>query len=167
MLATFALFAGLVAVPPCRPTLPAGRRGGAVRMAQEDGAEDLSSAFAARMREVSGSDKPSEIKARGSADALRAKTETARKAAASVKADAADFLAGGKKQAGAGRGYNNDDVAEVSTRGQLGALCSHAHDSPPHPAYWTHCSPSGSVVPVQRFDLRRRICSCAGCDLRR
>jgi hypothetical protein len=100
-------------------------------MAQDDGdaAEDLKSAFAARLRAVSGSDKPSEIRASEAAAAMREKAEAARRKADSVKSDAADFLAGGKKQVAAGRAYDGDDLAEVRHAGSRYACASSPHPS--------------------------------------
>lgn len=114
------LGAGLTLLPAHRPHPTSGARVRCLWMAQDDGnaADDLNSAFAARLRAVSGSDKPSEIRASETAAAMREKAEAARRKADSVKSDAADFLAGGKKQVAAGRAYNGDDLAEVRQAGR-------------------------------------------------
>jgi hypothetical protein len=124
------LLAALSLLPAHRPRPYSGARVRSLWMAQDDGnaADDLNSAFAARLRAVSGSDKPSELRASEQAAAMRAKAEAARRRADSVKSDAADFLAGGKKQVAAGRGYDGDDLAEVRR----------AHSDTPVPAARVH-----------------------------
>lgn len=110
MFFSYAVLLSLVC-PTARGPATLAQRGGAPRLREGEGG-DLSSAFAARMREVAGSDTPSQIAASERTAALRAKAAAAREAAESVKADAADFLSGGKK-AVSSRAYRDDDLAEI------------------------------------------------------